>query len=83
MCHNISLSQGLTLVEYCSFTEIYDAGPPRKSDYFLKKLLCYVSRLNSHSCKTMNTRKNIWNDCFMTNQMQDETTNGNCLWIFF
>ena len=45
MCHNISSSQGLTLVEYCSFTEIYDAGPPRKSDYFLKKLLCYVSRL--------------------------------------
>ena len=35
MCQSVSSGQGLTLVEFYSVLEIYDAGPPEQSDKFL------------------------------------------------
>lgn len=40
MCQSVSSSQGLALVEYHSFLEIHNAGPPGQSYNFLIKWNC-------------------------------------------
>jgi len=48
-----------------------------RSIYFLIILLG-VDGVYSHSRKTVNTRKNLWNVyCFATNQKRHETAKGN------
>ena len=43
-----------------------------------QKIKSFSSRTYSHSRKTVNTRKNLWNVyCFVTNQKREETTKGN------